>query len=644
AEEAGQLADIGRITLPENVLAGGMQAVIQRRLDTVPSSARRLMTAAAVVGREIDLNILSVLMPDVDMEVWLQQVATVIEVLDNRYRFAHDKLRDGILSLLDADERRQLHREIGGAIESAYPDSPEQYAALAYHWEQAQDFPKTIHYSMLAGQDSLRSGSYRQAIRYYEHALALTEQSPLDRREMANLYYLLGDANWGQSDRRQSYEWHTKALGLLGYDVPQEAKSLLLHTLPPLLRHIARRLPRNRRPAANHEELLAAAKSLHQITLGSYHDANFALGLYCILNGIDTAERSGRSLEAMRLRVRYYTFLGFGMGDVSVHRLADYYMKLAAKRLKQYPDPETQAWFNFVTGVYFAGRAQWDESNRLFAQAQQISVEIGSIQLWHEISEVAVAALRLQSRFSDALDEIETMAHVAIREDHTQAIGRYYMFKTRLLFLQGKTGDARQAYFDNEAAIAAAMSGGEQIISRTFVYGFLTDMYARNEEWDAALKAAETLNGIIASAQTVAFVLAGDASASIGLYLTLWEQQGTAEYGRMAETMLKMFQLKYARHHEVGRAIYHMYRCWYFWLKGDEKQARSAGAQAIQSAQTYKMPYYEAAAFYHLARFMANDDPERAFHLATAATLFDQIGAAYDAELSRQTPRPASRV
>jgi len=61
-------------------------------------------------------------------------VTTVIEVQDNRYRFAHDKLREASVAALETEDRQAIHWQIAQAIESVYPDSPEQYATLAFHW------------------------------------------------------------------------------------------------------------------------------------------------------------------------------------------------------------------------------------------------------------------------------------------------------------------------------------------------------------------------------------------------------------------------------------------------------------------------------------------------------------------------------
>ncbi|MHB8748625.1 MAG: ATP-binding protein, partial [Aggregatilineales bacterium] len=636
AEESGQLADIGRKTLPDHVFAGGMQTVIRRRLDWVPESARQLMIIAAVAGREVDLKILQTIVPTVVVDEWLQQVATVIEVQDNRYRFAHDKLREGILASLAADDRRFIHRDIAQAIETAYPDAAEHYAALAYHWGQAQNGARTIHNATLAGQQALRSGSYREAIQFFEQALALTDRVQLDNRQLSDLYHLLGEAQWGQSDMAKSREWHGKALALLSFSVPEQPRQLALGTLKPLVRHIGRRIFRIQRQAHNPEELLIAAKSFDQIMQGSYHDANFLLGVYSIFSGMDAAERAGDSLQAVRLQARYYNSLAYATGDAALHRVARSYFSLAQNRLKVDADPETLAWFDLAYGIYLAGFGQWEQSNRLIEEGAQLSKAAGSLRLWIQINEFRVPIYCLQGRFPDAMETIESAGQIAIRDGHLQSIGGFRIAKSRLLFLQGKTRDARNYYVDNESAIEASLNFGAQTVSKIAAQGFLTDLYTRNKEWDAALQAAVTLNNLLTHAQTISFALVAEASASIGLYLTLWESQSAKSYSRLADSILKLFHRKYTRHYPIGHPVEYTYRCWYHWLNGNEKQARTVGELAIQTAQTYKMPYYEATARYHLARFMAKDDPQRADQLKTAAALFEAIGSGYDAQRARE--------
>ena len=88
--------------LPDRVLAGGVQEVIQRRLGRVPASARPLLQLAAVAGRELDLGVVRGMAPDTDLDGWLAACAhaAVLEVSGERWRFAHDKLREGIFGLI----------------------------------------------------------------------------------------------------------------------------------------------------------------------------------------------------------------------------------------------------------------------------------------------------------------------------------------------------------------------------------------------------------------------------------------------------------------------------------------------------------------------------------------------------------------
>src|SRR5262249_1280627 len=108
AEEAGQLDNVGRMTLPRTIFAQGIKTVVQRRLARVPASARPLLEVAAVAGRELDLQVLKLVgaasLETSDstsqIESWLNACAdaTVLEVQDNRWRFTHDKLREGLLN------------------------------------------------------------------------------------------------------------------------------------------------------------------------------------------------------------------------------------------------------------------------------------------------------------------------------------------------------------------------------------------------------------------------------------------------------------------------------------------------------------------------------------------------------------------
>lgn len=199
AEHAGELGQIGQRLLPEKILAGGIEQIIERRLNRVPEDARPLLQLAAVVGRELDLNVLQRLHSTTDIDLWLTLCAdaAVLEVQENRWRFTHDKLREYILEGLSAEERTILHRHAAEAIESTYADRAKHAAILAFLWRVAGNEEKELHYSELAGEQELSNSVYTEGIRFLQRALELLlkQNDTLERAQHElRLQLLLGPA------------------------------------------------------------------------------------------------------------------------------------------------------------------------------------------------------------------------------------------------------------------------------------------------------------------------------------------------------------------------------------------------------------------------------------------------------------------
>lgn len=180
AEEAGQLSQVGQVPLPRKVLAGGIQQIIQRRLHRLPQDLRPLIQLAAIAGRELDLKLIRSVYQSTDLDQDLARCANaaVLEINENRWRFSHDKLRDGVVAEIPAGKRQELHRQIAQAIETVYPGIPEQYAALAHHWHMVKDAEKERHYAALAGEVALRNSANLDAARLFSRALELIGLMP----------------------------------------------------------------------------------------------------------------------------------------------------------------------------------------------------------------------------------------------------------------------------------------------------------------------------------------------------------------------------------------------------------------------------------------------------------------------------------
>ncbi|HZI13127.1 MAG TPA: AAA family ATPase [Myxococcus sp.] len=231
AEEAGGLDRLGDMALPERVFVGGMRRLVQRRLEKVPAASRDVLRVAAIVGRQLDVPLLRKAAPEVDVERWLTECASaaVLDVADGRWRFAHDKLREGVLEELPASERPALHRRAALALEAAHPQGSEWTAALCYHWGQAGDTSREAQYAQAAGEEALRVGACREAVPFLTRALERVSTG--DAVRLGDLEALLAEARF-QLGELEAFRTHAeRALRHFGWPVPSTRLGWVLGTL-----------------------------------------------------------------------------------------------------------------------------------------------------------------------------------------------------------------------------------------------------------------------------------------------------------------------------------------------------------------------------------------------------------------------------
>lgn len=217
AEEVGSLDEIGKATLPTHVMSGGIKRIVQYRLNRVPDWALPWLDVAAVMGRRIDEAVMQTAASSLNLELWLRVCAdaAVLEVSENAYRFAHDKLREGVLAALEPERKVTVNRMVAEAIEQVYADSVSSYALmLAQHWAAAGNEPKEAYYSTLAAHELRELDDHTSARQLYERALALNGHQYFDNpaQALADLYHGIGRACYGISDYQGVIHWQTKAL------------------------------------------------------------------------------------------------------------------------------------------------------------------------------------------------------------------------------------------------------------------------------------------------------------------------------------------------------------------------------------------------------------------------------------------------
>jgi predicted ATPase len=197
----GHLDDIAQNPLPEKVFAGKVSDILQRRLDRVTPESRRLLRLAAVSGRHLDRPVLLEIifsasgttpLKTLNLDDWLRTCAeaAILEVEDEAWRFAHNKIREGLLGELTAEELAGFHYRVAAAIEKVYPGGKDHLAVLAYHYEMAGSKDKAAEYYRRAAKEAQEAYAPEAAIDYYHKALSFLSEDALSAR--LNIYNGLG--------------------------------------------------------------------------------------------------------------------------------------------------------------------------------------------------------------------------------------------------------------------------------------------------------------------------------------------------------------------------------------------------------------------------------------------------------------------
>jgi len=188
------LAESGEVAIPDT-----LEGVIQARLDRLEPSWRRIVTAAAVLGRTFPQELLGHLYDGTEEDLreglhhllrleMLQQEQRLPEPV---YRFRHALLQEAAQRSLVSGERATLHRRAATWFEGHYGDRRERmYGLLAHHWLAAEDEEKAILYLRLAGEQARSEWALDEAVRHFQLLAPLLERSGREAEAAAALFEL----------------------------------------------------------------------------------------------------------------------------------------------------------------------------------------------------------------------------------------------------------------------------------------------------------------------------------------------------------------------------------------------------------------------------------------------------------------------
>jgi class 3 adenylate cyclase/tetratricopeptide (TPR) repeat protein len=186
-QQNGRWRVVGEVTelgLPQSV-----REVVGRRVERLGPDARTALSAAAVIGRDFDLDLLSevVELPEDRLLDLLEQGVAASLLRESperaeRFTFAHGLVEHTLYEDLGRARRARLHKRVAVALEEQCGDEPgERLGELAAHWAAAvvsADPAKAIHYAQRAAEHALAQLAPDEAARWYRQALELYDQAP----------------------------------------------------------------------------------------------------------------------------------------------------------------------------------------------------------------------------------------------------------------------------------------------------------------------------------------------------------------------------------------------------------------------------------------------------------------------------------
>ncbi|MFW5418852.1 AAA family ATPase [Nocardiopsis sp. CNT-189] len=185
---AGELARLLGEAGPDALAAvpAGVRDVVRHRMAALPEEVRAVLARAAVIGREVDIDLLADLVgeePALRAAEDAGRAGFAVEDGPDRFRFAHDLVREALYEDVSPLRRARLHLQTGEALERLRPGDP---AALAHHFLRAAGrdaAPRAARYARAAAEQAERRFAPHEAARLWRGAEQALERSDGPARE-----------------------------------------------------------------------------------------------------------------------------------------------------------------------------------------------------------------------------------------------------------------------------------------------------------------------------------------------------------------------------------------------------------------------------------------------------------------------------
>ena len=181
------IADVARTAeLPES-----LPRLILKRIETVSDGARRALHAAAVLGGDVNVEVLrATCRTEVDVDTALAELvnAGMLEPAEpgRSYRFSYSLLRDHVYGSMPSRTRDELHGRVALSIQAGLPElAARQPELLAHHFASSARSFRAAEYAFRSGERALSLSALEDALFHHRGAAqaagAAPDGGPADR-------------------------------------------------------------------------------------------------------------------------------------------------------------------------------------------------------------------------------------------------------------------------------------------------------------------------------------------------------------------------------------------------------------------------------------------------------------------------------
>ncbi|MFC1704135.1 diguanylate cyclase [Candidatus Omnitrophota bacterium] len=242
-----------KVDINEKEIPTTLQEVIQLRIKNLDKSAQELIAKAAVIGQDFDVDLLH--------RLGKKDEGYVLDILESAKRagiikekitpygeemsFVSDEIRRVLFNLVEQDEMKGLHQQLGQIKEGLHSNKLDHIASeLYYHFKKAEDYHRATEYAQrIKEADGL---VYDRAIQYAKEILSEEAEEkklvPLNKKSLeilpdiirllyiVNVNYVLypSDSAMIQSPIEQIYENLTQIFTWDEFLIFSEVKGILV--------------------------------------------------------------------------------------------------------------------------------------------------------------------------------------------------------------------------------------------------------------------------------------------------------------------------------------------------------------------------------------------------------------------------------